>query len=458
MARKKVLDGRKEAIRAIKVKLDIEHNPKLKAQLDKAMKMVSKFFNFAPTMFSSFLYNFDNYVEWAQEHGKMKLPEGFDTNVLKDVYDHLPKDPLSYLAKDIANNIAKKELLYIRRDNCRIVKVGHGWFLETKLDRATKRGEKLRIPINLAYNDYYGALMNAKNLVGYIYKEGDTYFLVVVWKEPIRYGDNKPTVFIGIDLNFYKHVATLYNPETMKWEWNYFFDLSTLRKQLLRRIKLASWHRSKATKLKNEARETGNRALLEESERHAKLAREHYGARVEMIKKSWGDFLNVILKKADGYWEKGYNVVLVIEDPTTLAKIKVGDERHKDPNFSRWVKTEWMFGWFEKMLASRPYPYLKINPAGTSKYCHRCGSELEIYGNHGRLVACPTCGLKDFNRDLNAARNIALRGYKYWAKVKGVEIILPRIEITRWDKEFSSTSPLLDTLTLIHKEKRSLKH
>jgi len=147
-------------------------------------------------------------------------------------------------------------------------------------------------------------------------------------------------------------------------------------------------------------------------------------------------FLKIVLKKADEYWENGYNVILVIEDPTTLAKIKVDDERHRDPNFSRWVKTEWMFGWFEKMLASRPYPYLRINPMGTSKYCHRCGSELEIYGNHGRLVVCPTCGLKDFNRDLNAARNIALRGYKYWAKVKGEEIILPRIEITRWDKEF----------------------
>jgi len=253
MAKKKVLDNRKEAIRAIKVKLDIDHSPKLKAQLDKAMERVSKFFNFTPTMFLSFLYNFDSYIEWAQEAGKMKLPEGFDPNVLKDVYERLPKDPLSYLAKDIANTIAKKELLYIRRDNCRIVKIGHGWFLETKLDRTTKRGEKLRIPINLAYNDYYEAIMEAKDLAGYIYKEGDTYFLVVVWKESIRYSDNRPTVFIGIDLNFYKHVATLYNPETMKWEWNYFFDLSTLRKQLLHRIKLASWHRSKATKLRNEA-------------------------------------------------------------------------------------------------------------------------------------------------------------------------------------------------------------
>ena len=91
MTKKKVLDGRKEAKRAIKVKLDIEHNPKLKAQLDKAMKMVSKFFNFAPRMFQSFLYNFDHYIEWAQETGKGKLPEGFDPSALKDVYEHIPQ-------------------------------------------------------------------------------------------------------------------------------------------------------------------------------------------------------------------------------------------------------------------------------------------------------------------------------------------------------------------------------
>lgn len=432
---KKVLDGRKMAVRAIKVKLDVDHLPKLQKELDRALERVGRFFNFSPTMFLSFLYNFDSYVEWAQENGKMKLPEGFDPEVLKDIYEHLPKDPLSYLAKDIANNIAKKELLYIRRDNCRITKIGHGWFLETKLDRAGKRGEKLRIPLNLSMNDYYERLMNAKELAGYIYKEGATYFLVVVWKEPIRYEEGRPTVFIGIDLNYYKHVATLYNPETGRWEWNYFFDLSTLRQNLLHQIKVASWHRSLATKLKNEWKKTGNRLALEESERHAELARRHYKARSEMIKKSWGDFLGVILRKADEYWENGYNVVLVIEDPAVLAKIRKNEERHRDPHFSRWVNSEWMFGWFEKMLASRPYPYLRINPAGTSKKCHRCGAELEIHGKHGRLVTCSVCGLKDFNRDLNAARNIALRGYKYWAKVQGDEIILPRIEGDKMKEE-----------------------
>lgn len=33
----------------------------------------------------------------------------------------------------------------------------------------------------------------------------------------------------------------------------------------------------------------------------------------------------------------------------------------------------------------------------------------EIYGDHERLFKCPSCGLKDYNRDLNAARNIASR-------------------------------------------------
>ena len=84
---------------------------------------------------------------------------------------------------------------------------------------------------------------------------------------------------------------------------------------------------------------------------------------------------------------------------------------------------------------------MRINPAGTSKKCHRCGAEVEIHGKHGRLITCPVCDLKDFNRDLNAARNIALRGYKYWAKAHDEEIVLPRIELTKVDKENAVASP-----------------
>jgi len=49
-----------------------------------------------------------------------------------------------------------------------------------------------------------------------------------------------------------------------------------------------------------------------------------------------------------------------------------------------------------------------VNPTGTTTTCHRCGSKVTIYGRSKRLIKCSGCGLKDYNRDLNAARNIAL--------------------------------------------------
>jgi transposase len=37
-------------------------------------------------------------------------------------------------------------------------------------------------------------------------------------------------------------------------------------------------------------------------------------------------------------------------------------------------------------------------------------AHVKIYGKHERLIACEKCGYKDYNRDLNSARNIAKKG------------------------------------------------
>jgi IS605 OrfB family transposase len=46
---------------------------------------------------------------------------------------------------------------------------------------------------------------------------------------------------------------------------------------------------------------------------------------------------------------------------------------------------------------------------GTSQKCHKCGSKGERYKGG---FSCPSCGLEDYNADLNGSVNIAERGMK----------------------------------------------
>lgn len=56
---------------------------------------------------------------------------------------------------------------------------------------------------------------------------------------------------------------------------------------------------------------------------------------------------------------------------------------------------------------AKGFNVVEVNPAGTTTTCYRCGSKVELYGRRKRLIRCSNCGLKDYNRDLNSARNIA---------------------------------------------------
>ncbi len=55
-------------------------------------------------------------------------------------------------------------------------------------------------------------------------------------------------------------------------------------------------------------------------------------------------------------------------------------------------------------------PVTYISPKNTSKRCHRCG---HVAQGNSREFRCPKCGLV-YNRDLNAAINIARALIKVW--------------------------------------------
>ncbi|KXA90330.1 hypothetical protein AKJ57_04205, partial [candidate division MSBL1 archaeon SCGC-AAA259A05] len=55
---------------------------------------------------------------------------------------------------------------------------------------------------------------------------------------------------------------------------------------------------------------------------------------------------------------------------------------------------------------------VKINERGTSKACHKCGSENTSRPTQGRFD-CKTCSLENYNADLNGAKNILQRFLAY---------------------------------------------
>ncbi len=55
---------------------------------------------------------------------------------------------------------------------------------------------------------------------------------------------------------------------------------------------------------------------------------------------------------------------------------------------------------------------VKIDEKDTSRTCHKCGSENTSRPTQGKFT-CNTCGLKDYNADLNGAKNILQRFLAY---------------------------------------------
>ncbi len=58
---------------------------------------------------------------------------------------------------------------------------------------------------------------------------------------------------------------------------------------------------------------------------------------------------------------------------------------------------------------------VKVNESDTSKTCHKCGSENTTRPTQGKFT-CNTCGLEDYNADLNGAKNILQRFLAYMVR------------------------------------------
>lgn len=313
----------------------------------------------------------------------------------------LPMRTLSLIARRFVQTVTKNEILPLDHENYKIIKNKHGFFeIDVKLIGNNEQGQhpRMRIPISIQDNHYYSELIEmvdeeASGAV--IHRRGDDVFLTVTPEVKMRCEKRLPAVFIGIDLNMKKDAVSVYVPEYDSFPVNFFYSrrgLSDTYDRLQQRL----------------SRVTKGMRKRDWTDEMRKEVQGIYDSRVGAVKNDHGIFVSRLLKLAKRYI-KDNNVIFVIEDLKDITK-RVGGSK----KFNSWLHSVWCYGRFKTILESKGFPVQSVYPAHTSSKCHKCG-EMGIKDD--RRFSCPSCGLKDFNRDLNAARNIAVRGFNYVSKI-----------------------------------------
>ena len=129
-------------------------------------------------------------------------------------------------------------------------------------------------------------------------------------------------------------------------------------------------------------------------------ARECYRKICEVVKTAHCEFLSRI-KKMYG------SCTLAVEEVEKMYKLTEKDNRL----VNNWLYTKLAMRKFILRAMSKGFEVVEVDPRDTTRKCFRCGNEVQIYGRRKRLIRCTCCGLKDYNRDLNAARNIAKKAF-----------------------------------------------
>ena len=354
--------------------LRCEPDSETRKALDTAFVKVGEFMEMSRTEFSKVLYH------KYRESSKLSDAE-------------LKTRIVNLLAERFSKTVTKQQILPLDEQCYRLVKKNGAWFLEVRIlgkyeGKKLKKGTSWLIPIYKTDNKYYGMLLEGSAYPLALFKEGEIYKAAISVPVEIKFDANRPIVTLGINLTMWKHAASLYNPQSGKFERNVFHDTRWLDEKA-KRIQKNISRLQRQTRLGSPARELVN---LKISELHGKIS--------ELIKLSHGNFIARLVKIADEYWDKGYNVVFSLRDMKGFGEISF---RYPWLNY----KLRSLLAWrkFANMLETRGYPVVYCLPK--LKTCHRCGSEGEIVKREFR---CSSCGLRRFSAELNLARNIAKAG------------------------------------------------
>ena len=352
----------KEGYRSVTVRL--VPTPRQAKILDRNLQRVSRFLNIAEGEFRKLIWH-----------------RGREDKELSEAHTRL----LDRLSKEFTSTVMSNKVYPIDERNYKIIKE-NGWY---KIAIRFEPRKEVIINMDIRKNKYYADILEMdKPCGGFIYKKGSDYFLSLSIPHTYRWEEGRRIVYCGIDLNMRKHVASFYVDG--EFRETIFFDLAPVDRKIKQIQRTIS------------AIQKGRKIVQLTDEERAELKRHHDRIR-KVIQKGHGDFISKLIRVADRYWDEGYNVVFVLEDLKGITK----NARKDYKPFNRWLHQHWCYGRFAILLESKPYPVKYVPAKDTSRVCHRCGGEVRIYGKRGRLISCDKCGLKDFSRDLNAARNIA---------------------------------------------------
>jgi transposase len=283
--------------------------------------------------------------------------------------DFLPSRMATLLCKRFAGSINGAEILPFDGDNSKFIEFDGNYFLELALKRGCKREAIL---ISKSSVKYYEAIKDHSLYPSVITREGDKYFVYV----SVPVAVDPQDLVLGVDFNFKYWVVAPVKGRPL------FFDASGYSKEI------------------DCLRRAISRA---QSQRDENKVRELHEARACVVKRAHGNFLDEIIKRFGVCW-------LAIEQIDTMYRMRELGSRLTN----NWLYSKTALRQFVLRAQAKGFEVVEVNPKDTSHICHKCGEKGVTYGTHQRLFKCK-CGLKDYNRDLNAARNLAklAKGFSY---------------------------------------------
>jgi putative transposase len=232
------------------------------------------------------------------------------------------------------------------------------------------------VPIAKTGNKYYDVIEDSVGLPFAIVREDDRWYAYISAPNKTEPNGN----VVGIDFNEATWVASKVDGRPL------FFDVHGYAHEVTRLQDLIS--------KSNRNCPIGGRC------RYCKKkcnVQQLYDQRTAILKRCQGDFLAEITKRW-GVCTLGIECIDVM-----YAMLR---DTKKARSVRNWLNTKLCMRKFVMRATSKGFDVIEVDPAYTSQRCHKCGEIGEIYGDHFRLFKCK-CGLRDYNRDLNASRNIA---------------------------------------------------
>lgn len=298
------------------------------------------------------------------DYGRLKL----QSELYHAFNAEIPTRSLALLSKRFTGSMGEKALIPFDGDNSRFVEDRGLWFIQVQLG---KRGDKReRLPLWKTQNKYYDEIRDMSEYPFFLARENDKWFTYVSVPLPPPTRSNR---VVGVDFNLEHWVASEAEGRPLMWGAKPY---SRQVDQLIREIGRAQ------------------QEDVEDSARKEKLDK-LYSAIEGVRRKSHSLFLQAMA-------ERYGKATLAVENVEVIYRLRAKENRKTN----NWLYKKTALRQFQLKAMVEGFNVVEVNPWGTSKQCHRCGSTVE---EKGRLIDCPKCGLRDYNRDVNAARNIAAR-------------------------------------------------